>query len=262
MQDRGVLIHRHKTAADIVEIFEDSITRSLYFGSSAKQSSMLLLNPMVLVLTYSQAMMSLLLFHSNLRRVLVLGLGGGSLVKFIHGHFPQAEIVAVEKRQDIIDVAHDYFMLPRHHNIQIIHDDAMSYLRSCDQCFDAILVDVFDAGGMAAGIAEKRFFSACQQHLTGQGIISMNVWGSNREEYRTVVRTINQVFPTVLKMPVEKKGNIILLGMQQLPRGKWHKSLRIHARQLAQRTGLEYLRFLSTLYRANTPLLRRMLDTG
>jgi spermidine synthase len=115
---------------------------------------------------------------------------------------------------------------------------------------------------MAGSVADNRFFSACQQHLADKGILSMNVWGSNRDEYRAVTSSIRKVFPVVLKMPVEKKGNIILLAMAGLPAGKWHKSLRPLAKQLAQRTGLEYLRYLATLYRVNTPLLRRMLDTG
>jgi hypothetical protein len=50
--------------------------------------------------------------------------------------------------------------------------------------------------------------------------------------------------------------------MARAPAGHWHKTLAQHARQLGQGTGLELQRFLNTLYRVNTPLLRRLFAGG
>jgi spermidine synthase len=121
-------------------------------------------------------------------------------------------------------------------------------------------VDAFDAGGMAAHLGDAEFFSLCQQHLMDKGIVSMNVWGTNPAEYQAASSAIQQVFPAVLKLPVEKKGNVILLAMARVPGGHWQKTLAQHARQLGQRTGLELPRFLNILHRVNTPLLRRLFS--
>ena len=79
----------------ILEVIDDDITRTLYFGSRAKQSSMLLAHPTVLVLTYTQAMLAALLFQPAPRSALVIGLGGGSLPKFLFHHFPDCQVRAV-----------------------------------------------------------------------------------------------------------------------------------------------------------------------
>jgi len=52
-------------------------------------------DPYALCLAYTRKMMAFLLFNSQPRRILQLGLGGGSLAKFCYKHLPDASITAV-----------------------------------------------------------------------------------------------------------------------------------------------------------------------
>lgn len=73
----GLVIHQSHDDEGIIEVVEKNGERALHFGSSARQSSMLLSDPNRLHSLYARAMMGLLLFHENPQDVLMIGLGGG-----------------------------------------------------------------------------------------------------------------------------------------------------------------------------------------
>ena len=74
-----------------VEVSEQGGIRSLHLGSDTVQSSMKLDDPYELVLSYTRAMMAFLLFRPRPEHVLMIGLGGGSLPKFVHSICPKPE---------------------------------------------------------------------------------------------------------------------------------------------------------------------------
>ena len=108
----GRLVHQAQSDEGVIEVVDSGDSRSLHFGTHPRQSSMRISDPAYLDLSYTQAMMGALLLNPVPRRVLIVGLGGGSLVKFLLHHFPRCQIDVVEYRQDVIDVAHQFFGLP------------------------------------------------------------------------------------------------------------------------------------------------------
>ena len=80
----GLLIHESHDDEGILEVIDNKGFRSLHFGSSPKQSSLLIADPNKLVLDYVRAMTSWLLFKPSLEDdALLIGLGGGSLAKHL-----------------------------------------------------------------------------------------------------------------------------------------------------------------------------------
>ena len=72
--------------------------RWLEFAPGDVQSDMLLADPTRLVLAYTRAIMCFALFVPRPRHIIMVGLGGGSLVKFCHRHFPDTAMTAIELR--------------------------------------------------------------------------------------------------------------------------------------------------------------------
>jgi spermidine synthase len=85
-------------------ILDTAGTRHLYFDLRAVQSSMRLEEPDALVTAYAQKMMAFLLFNRAPRRIVMIGLGGGSLVKFCHRHLQSTRLTVVEIDPDIIEL--------------------------------------------------------------------------------------------------------------------------------------------------------------
>ncbi|MBT6146034.1 MAG: spermidine synthase, partial [Gemmatimonadetes bacterium] len=74
---------------------------------------MFVARPDELALEYTRCMMMALLFLDAVpRRVLMLGLGGGSLVKFLLRWCQDCDVDVAELRPAVVDVAQRFFGLP------------------------------------------------------------------------------------------------------------------------------------------------------
>src|SRR4030095_6741636 len=111
--DESSLVFSCHDEEGVIEVVDDFDTRALYFGTSARQSAMSREEPHRLVLSYPRSMLSALLFTREPRSALVLGLGGGSLPRFLMHVFPTCRIDVVERRGQVGDVAHDHFSTAR-----------------------------------------------------------------------------------------------------------------------------------------------------
>ena len=84
------------TASDGVQISEKDGVRYLHLGSDTIQSGMRLNAPDELELSYTRSMLAFLLFVPEPQRVVNIGLGGGSLAKWIRKHLRGAQQVVLE----------------------------------------------------------------------------------------------------------------------------------------------------------------------
>ena len=69
---------------------------ALHFNDLSVQSEMSIDMPDELVIGYTRAMMSFLLFEPSPKRIAMIGLGGGSLAKYCYRYLPRTEITVVE----------------------------------------------------------------------------------------------------------------------------------------------------------------------
>ena len=83
----GELIHQTSDEYGSIEVIDYmQKIRGLHFGNKTQQSASLLCNPYFLIHKYAQAM-TLPICRLNVKRVLVIGLGAGSIVKYFYNYF-------------------------------------------------------------------------------------------------------------------------------------------------------------------------------
>lgn len=251
----GIVIHEARDALGTLEVVEDGYQRSLHFGSDPKQSSMDLNDPLRLALSYTRAMLSALLFNTDPRRVLLLGLGGGSLAKFLLHHFPACRIDAVEYRESVYEVARSHFHLPDDPRLVPHFADAADFIRRADVAhsdYDLILVDAFTADGVAQATSGLSFFEACRTRLAADGVLAANLWSADSIKLDDIISDLSDAFDgRLLRLPVDGKANVIALTTQQ---GKPRRELRRLDKQattLQQQLGLEFSAFLNRLRKNN-----------
>ena len=147
----GELIHQTSDEFGSIEVIEfQQKIRSLHFGNKTQQSAMLLNHPYILIHKYAQAMM-LPLCWTNASKVLVLGLGSGSIVKYLYNYFQHLKIDAIELRPAVIELASEYFLLPEcDERFKIFNESAFDWLDrqqentlSENEKYDLIIVDMF-----------------------------------------------------------------------------------------------------------------------
>lgn len=85
--------------------------------------------------------------EENPKNILILGLGGGTMQRFIHDSYPEARMVSVEIDPVMVDIARQYFDLDSIGNHRVIVEDAFRFVVEPEkyginkQNFDAIIVD-------------------------------------------------------------------------------------------------------------------------
>lgn len=215
--------HDEEGVIDVVD--ENENVRSLQFGTVARQSTMFRNAPNALALSYTHCVMTSLAFsRTPPRSALALGLGGGSLVKFLLAECADCQVDAVERRAAVIATAQQYFDLPPTHPRLDIHcGDAGQFLstRVADSpgCYDLILVDLHDSSGMAPVVRRPEFFETCRNLLSEHGVLAVNLWYGYREkEEREARDSLEAAFtPRVLYLPVAGKLNCIGFAFAQPP---------------------------------------------
>jgi spermidine synthase len=171
--------------------------RTLEFAPDDIQSEMLLSRPDALVLAYTRAMMCFALFVPRPRHILMVGLGGGSLVKFCHRHFPDCRITVIELRADVIALRAQFQVPPDDERLTVIHADAAAWLAAQAASgrpeADVIIVDGFDRAGLPEDLANTGFYHDCRALLLDGGVLVANVFTYD-PRYRAVLDALDRTF--------------------------------------------------------------------
>ena len=134
--------------------------------------------PQQLVLPFSQVMMSAALFQPDCpQRVLLLGLGAGSIVHFIHHHWQTPTLDALDYDEQVLGLAKTHFHLPpAKPGWRYLQADAQTFLAQAPEAqYDWVMVDLFDAQGMSALLWQPLFYQHCLKVLDAQGMLVMNL---------------------------------------------------------------------------------------
>ncbi len=215
------------------------------------QSEMSLKAPNDLALRYTQKMMASLLFMPRPRRIVLIGLGGGSLIKFCYTRLPGTQLTAVELDPDVIAFRDVFRIPPDDARLQILQGDGAEYLAHADKGIDILLVDAFDKSGFAPALANREFFESAFAKLSGNGVLVVNLAGE-KESYAGLIGEAMAVFDDqIIVVPVPDDGNHVLYAFKERyfePRWRW---LHNYAKELRARFGLDFPAFVTKLERAN-----------
>jgi spermidine synthase len=254
---------RIRKAADdneTVYIAEKYGVRTLHIGSDTVQSAMRLNAPNDLELSYTRSMMGFLLFNESPQSVLMVGLGGGSVAKFIYHHMPAAQVRVIEINERVLTVAQRYFAVPdNNERFEVVIGDGAEFVSRPSVHADLIMVDGYDGESHVEAVSTQAFYVACHDRLNAGGMLVVNLWGGDRAFNQTLKR-IERAFPEgTACLPAERPGNIIVFGFRTAPGSLAWSELEARARQLETRYQLEFPRFVEALKRMNRHDVKHLL---
>ncbi len=260
----GLLVHQSQDQEGIIEIIETKGVRSLHFGTHSRQSSMLIKDPNELHSLYARAMMGLLLFNDSPEDILMIGLGGGTITKYLLHTFAECRIKVIEYRSSVLKVARSHFGLPLDPRLKVKIGCGGDYIsqqsKQVEEKHDLIVIDAFDDSGMALEVSSESFFDGCRTLLKDDGLLAINLWGTNKELFKQVTWNMGQVFEwKILFLPVRKRGNIIGFAFRENAKKYTLKQLREKAKQLENQYHIEFPNFVKDFKRNNTTVLDRVL---
>lgn len=252
-------IHKSVSEFATIEVIEIDGIRSLYLGSVTIQSSMRIRAPFALELAYSRGMIGFLLFTQTARRMLSIGLGGGSVPKFIHAFCPEILQTVVEINPQVISTARHHFSVPENdERLNIIEGDGLAYLANHPNSTDVLMIDAFDSVGIPPDFCSQDFFDRCETSLSHDGIFVINLWGSDKN-FDVYLRRIEQSFDDkALILPTGKPGNIVVFGFKagfktvpEISSVKLYERAKALEAQFEKPHHIEFLSFLEKLCEHN-----------
>lgn len=190
------------------------------------QSALDLEEPRRTVFRYADYMHVGMLFQPHPRRVLVIGMGGGTVPKRYLEDYPEVQVDVVDIDPEVVEVAHRFFGVPRGGRLRAFAQDGRQFVRRAREHYDHVLMDAYLRDTLPFHLATREFFQEVRAGLRPGGVFVVNVIGAlegpHSRLFRAVYRTLREVYPAVYVFPVdfgpagwpEALRNIIVVGAQ------------------------------------------------
>ncbi|GKT12551.1 MAG: spermidine synthase [Thiomicrorhabdus sp.] len=218
----GDLIHCQRDEFGLLEVIDTPSMRSLYFDSPVEQSRLYFHAPMSLSFEYQKVIEAQILQRHQqkpVQRLLMLGMGGGSIASHLNALEPEMQIHIVELRQAVIDIAYEFFHLPEEPEIEVMQEDALIYIDEALSEYDVIIVDVFDDSGLPGPFTADAFQQNLLRNLKPAGLVLFNLWAHQDTHTKQQTDQIidywqniqeKQSKTTIKTYPIQSSENIIL----------------------------------------------------
>jgi spermidine synthase len=145
------------------------------------------------------------------RRIAILGNAAGTTARAYGRYFPRTEIDGVEIDDELTDVGRRFFDL-RNPNLRVHHEDARPWLRRSESGYDVIMVDAYRQPYIPFYLATREFFALARDRIAPGGVVIVNAGHpEGNDDLETVLgRTLGEVFPTVLRDPLEPTNTLLV----------------------------------------------------
>ena len=230
-----------KHSNNSIEVSEQGGVRYLHFSVEWIQGAMRIARPNALELAYTREMMAGLLLREAPwpREALLIGLGAGSLAKYIYHKLPATKITVVEIDPQVEIIARLHFKLPDDPlRLRVVIGDGAQYMLEDGRKFDTILVDGFDKSGRAGVLDTLPFYQACRSRLTDNGLLAVNLLGHSRGFKASTERIASAFDGRSVVFPASSSGNTIAFATGGEPVDVTLDTLLGRAKELNKLSGL------------------------
>ncbi|HYC44408.1 MAG TPA: fused MFS/spermidine synthase [Burkholderiales bacterium] len=172
--------------------------------------------PEYLGFAYTKVAFAGLALVENPRRMLVVGVGGGTMPMFLRKHYPDATIDAVDIDPDVVQVARDYFGFREDARLKAHVGDGRAFVEGTREPYDVVFLDAFGTRNVPPHLTTIEFMRAVKRAVSPNGIVVWNIWGRGANPlFDAMARTYLEVFDDVYMLDVPGTSNKILLARPQ-----------------------------------------------
>lgn len=110
----------------------------------------------------------------DVKRILVLGIAGGTVIHMLHKMFPDAHITGVDIDGAMIGIGQEYFGLRDIKALSCVRADARTYLTRTAQRYDLIVIDLFIGPDVPDFVIDEAFHDSVRKRLRDNGVVFIN----------------------------------------------------------------------------------------
>lgn len=126
----------------------------------------------------------------EIKNILVLGVGGGTLFGMLKMQFPHAHITAVDVDATIISLYKKYFMRGDSSSVSLVCEDARKFAveaTSRKQTFDLIIVDCYIGNDVPEFVINTAFLASIYRILAVKGMVVYNYFSFKNQPHNAQV---------------------------------------------------------------------------
>lgn len=205
-----------------LRITDNNGVRLLRFERN-RQSSMYLNDPFETDFEYPGYLHLSLAIAPHATDTLVIGLGGGSVVKRMWRDYQHMRLDVVEIDAEVVEIARSFFALPDDERIRVAVADGREYVRHSTEAYDIVIVDAYDDDRFPRPLMTEEFMRDVAERMKPGGVVAYNfigsVYGPKSKPFRSLYRTASNVWGNVWVFPIgygedvtDKSRNIVMLA--------------------------------------------------
>jgi spermidine synthase len=223
-----------KSTFSRIKVVREKNVRTLLFvrdtGEEVIESMLNLDRPHDLIVEYTRYMFLSYLFRPKQEKVLIVGLGGGSMVHFLKHYDPKVKVDVVEIDPQIVKIADKYFGVRSGGNVNILTQDAFDYIKKADAKYDVIYMDAFlkpsvdtDPTGVQLRLKTIKFYKDLQKRLTPGGMVVFNINPHSKVEKD--IKNIRDSFAQTYVYELPEDNGLVVVGSMSAKRRSWDELL-------------------------------------
>lgn len=173
-------------------------------------------SPRRLVFAYTQMMMAALLVNPLPTRILMVGLGGGSLPRALAELFPDAAIDVVELDPAVFEVAKKYFAFKPSPHMRVFVQDARVWGKRAaanPERYDLILLDAYNGDYIPEHLMTREYLRETAALLSDNGVLAANTFAISQLYHNESV-TYADVFGTFFNLKSPDSSNRIIIAQR------------------------------------------------
>lgn len=170
-------------------------------------------HPRAMVFSYTRMSMAGLLFSQNPKRILVIGLGGGTLPTAFHALYPAAHVDAVEIDPAVVAVAEEFFDFKPSANLVVHTQDARVWTKRAalkGARYDLIVLDAFNGEYIPEHLMTQEYLQETKQLLAEHGTLIANTFAVS-DLYDHESTTYTSVFGSFINFRIQESANRVII---------------------------------------------------
>lgn len=179
------VLHTERSLYRNITVYESDDERCMRFSKqiTERQTCISLKDPNYLVFNYTKMMLGALYLQPEPDKILIIGLGGGTLPSTLSRILPKAKINTVEIDPAVVRVAQKYFNFRMTSTNNVSEGDGRVFVKRAIKKgikYDLIMLDAFDHDYIPEHLLTQEFLREVKKIMTPGGVLTANTWSSSR----------------------------------------------------------------------------------